>query len=338
MAQLEPAFAPVAARATRGYRSRRARSVGYRLALSVAALIVGSILIFSMTAALPGGTAEAVLGKSATPDALAAFKHRHHLDQPLPIRYAVWIGGAAHGDLGESISAAAPVWRLVRPRLVNSLMLAAFAMMLTIPAAVGLGVLSGLRAGASLDTSISAFALVVLSLPEFVLGILLAIIFGKLWPVLPPTSPFSPDESAFQHLRQVVLPASAAGGVVAGYVIRMTRASTIEVLDSDFIAAARLRGVSEPALIARHLVRNALVPVINVIGSNIAWMFGGLVVIETVFAYPGIGSLLVNATETHDAPLVAGIALIIMCGYIGVNLAADLLVAALDPRLRVKGR
>lgn len=305
-----------------------------RLLLSVAALAVGSMLIFGATEALPGDLAEAVLGREATAESLAAFRRDVGLDRPLAQRYADWIGGVVQGDLGEAYTARRPVSELVLPRLKNSLLLAAFAIAFTVPIAVLLGLLTALRNGGWFDGGVSGAALVGVALPEFVLGILLAAVFGILWPILPPTSLFSAEDSLLSHLRQVVLPALAAGGVSAGYILRMTRAATLDVLDSDYIQAARLRGVPTRTLMVRHVLRNALIPSVNVIGSNVAWMFGGLVVVETVFAFPGIGSLLVQATVTRDAALVASVALIITAGYIAINLLADLALIALNPRLR----
>jgi peptide/nickel transport system permease protein len=305
-----------------------------RVSLSVVALVVGSVLIFAATAALPGDVAETVLGKAATKEAVAAFRRERNLDQPLPERYVRWIEGVGHGDLGTSLAQEQPVWKIIEPRLKNSLLLASFAILFTVPLSVLLGLLAGARSGGPFDGVISAIALIVVSLPEFVLGIVLAIVFGIYWQLLPPTSLFITGDSLLQHVREVILPALAAGGAAAGYILRMTRVATIEVLESDYIQAAKLRGVGSVRLIGWHILRNALIPTINVIGVNVAWMFGGLVVIETVFAFPGIGSLLVDATVTRDAPLVAGIALLITTGYILVNLLADVAVLVLNPRLR----
>jgi peptide/nickel transport system permease protein len=310
------------------------RRILQRLLLSVLALLIGTVLIFAAAEALPGDAATAVLGQSATAETLAAMRAELGVDEPFPARYADWLGQLVRGDLGDSVTAKRPTWELIEPRLVNSLLLAGFAILLTVPLAVVLGLVTGLKRGTWLDGSVSITALVVLSLPEFVFGIFLAAFFGVFLGVLPATSLFSADESLFEHLRQVILPALAAGGVTAGYILRMTRISTIAVLDSDYVRAARLRGVRTMPLLFDHVLRNALVPVVNVIGSNVAWMFGGLVIIETVFAFPGIGSLLVQATASQDAPLIAALAIIITTAYIVINLLADLAVMALDPRLR----
>jgi peptide/nickel transport system permease protein len=305
-----------------------------RIALSVAALVLGSLLIFGATEALPGDPAEAVLGRAATPEALAALRSELGLDRPFLERYGDWIGGVVTGDLGESVAANQPVWDFIGPRFWNSLLLAACAVLVTVPLAVLLGVLTGFKRGGWFDGTVSTTSLVLLSIPEFVFGILLAAVFGIFLGILPPTSLFSPEESFFEHLRQVILPAIAVGGVVFGYILRMTRVATIEVLESDFIVAAKLRGVDSRSLLWRHVLRNALVPVVNVIGSNVAWMFGGLVIVETVFAFPGIGSLLVQATASQDAPLLAALALIITTSYILIILLADIAVILLNPRMR----
>jgi peptide/nickel transport system permease protein len=308
------------------------------VAFSLAALFAASFLIFAATEALPGDAAQSILGKSATPEALAALRTRLGLDEPFMARYGDWVGGAVRGDLGESAASGLPVWELVGPRFTNSLLLAAFAIMITVPLSVLFGLLTAWRQGGWLDGGVSVTSLVFVSIPEFVLGILLAAVFGIFWPILPPTSLFSPEESFFDHLQQVILPAVAAGAICAGYIIRMTRAAALDVLDSDFVEAARLRGLGTRRILARQVLRTSLIPTVNVIGTNVAWMFGGLVIVETVFAFPGIGSLLVQAASSQDAALLAAVALIITTSYILINLIADLSVIALNPRLRAATR
>jgi peptide/nickel transport system permease protein len=313
-------------------------AVATRVAFSLAALFVASFLIFGATEALPGDAAQSILGKAATPDALAALRTRLGLDEPFLQRYGDWVGSAVRGDLGDSASSGLPVWELIGSRFTNSLLLAAFAVAITVPLSVLLGLVTGWRHGGWLDGTISLGSLILVSIPEFVLGILLAAVFGIFWPILPPTSLFSAEESLFDHLKQVILPAAAAGAICAGYIIRMTRAAALDVLDSDFVEAAKLRGLGARRILFRQVLRTSLIPTVNVIGTNVAWMFGGLVIVETVFAFPGIGSLLVQAASSQDAPLLAAVALIITTAYILINLLADLSVIALNPRLRAARR
>lgn len=311
-----------------------AREMARRLVVSFVALLASALLVFAATEALPGDTAQAILGDKATPPTLARLRAELGLDRPFSTRYSRWILGVSHADLGESVSSGKPVWSLLGPRLRNSLLLASLAVLLAVPASVLLGLVSALRRGSWLDGSISFASLAILSLPEFVLGILLAVIVGVWWGVLPPISLFSEQESPIRHFQQLILPALAATGVVAGYIIRMTRAAAIDVLASDYVQAARLRGVAPARLLRKHVLPNALIPIVNVIGATTAWMFGGLVIVESVFAFPGIGSLLVSAVGSQDQPLIAGVALVITAAYLLVNLLADVCVVLLNPRLR----
>jgi peptide/nickel transport system permease protein len=314
------------------------RLLSRRVAASVVTLIIGSILVFAATDALPGDTAQAILGQSANPQALAVLRHELHLDRPLTVRYLDWAGGVLHGDLGTSSETRRSVWELVAPRLENSIILAVVAAGFAVPLAILLGVIAGAKTGGVLDGSISAAALALLSLPEFVFGVLLALLFGVVWRLLPPTSLFLSQDSVSQHIKELILPALAASGVIAGYIMRMTRASTIDVLESEYIEAARLRGLPTMRRLVGHVLPNALIPVVNVIGSNLAWMFSGLVIVESVFAYPGIGSLLVQAVGSEDEPVVVAVALMIITAFLVINLAADLVLLVLNPKLRLSLR
>lgn len=307
----------------------------HRLTLSMLALLGAGLLIFLATEALPGDAATAVLGKEATGEKLEAMRREMGLDQPLAVRFVDWGADIVSGNLGVSITTRQPAWELIRPALLNSLALGALAVLFTVPIAVVLGVAAGVRRGTLFDNMISGLSLATLSLPEFVIGILLAVLFGILWPLFPATSLLLPGDSFADQLHQLVLPALAAGGVSGGYILRMARISTIEVLDSDYVNAAQLRGVDGVRLIRRHVLRNALIPVVNVIGVNVAWMFGSLVVIEAVFGFPGIGNLLILGIRSADSVIVADVAIIITFVYVIVNVLADFFVLLLNPRIRV---
>jgi len=309
-------------------------AVLHRLTLSVLALLGAGLVIFLATEALPGDAATAVLGREATGEKLEAMRREMGLDRPLSLRFAEWMGDVVQGDLGTSLSTRQPAWDLIEPALLNSMALGALAVLFTVPLAVVLGIATGVRRGTALDNVVSGLSLATLSLPEFVIGILLAVLFGILWPLFPATSLLLPGDSLGEQLHQLILPALAAGGVSGGYILRMARISTIEVLESEYVNAARLRGVAGARLIRRHVLRNALIPVINVIGVNVAWMFGSLVVIEAVFGFPGIGNLLILGIRSADSVLVADVAIIITLVYVIVNLLADLCVLLLNPRIR----
>jgi peptide/nickel transport system permease protein len=305
-----------------------------RLTLSALALLGAGLIIFLATNALPNDAATAVLGREAVGETLAAMRHEMGLDQPLGVRFLAWITHVIRGDLGITLTTRQPAWQVIEPALTNSAALGALAVLFTVPMAVVLGVATGLRRGTAFDHVVSGLSLATLSLPEFVIGILLAVLFGILWPLFPATSLLLAGDSSAEQLQQLVLPALAAGGVSAGYILRMTRASTIEVLESSYVASARLRGIDGIRLIRNFVVRNSMIPVINVIGANVAWMFGSLVVIETVFGFPGIGTLLITGIRSADSVLVADVAMIITFVYIVVNLIADFCVLTLDPRMR----
>jgi peptide/nickel transport system permease protein len=305
--------------------------IARRLLFALAAIFVASALIFAATDALPGDYATATLGHYATAHRLAVLRQQLGLERPMPVRYASWLSDVAHGNLGKSYTGVT-AWSLIRPRLINSLALALAAILFTVPIAVALGVVTGLRAGGALDNASSLITIVAVSLPEFVIGLLFAALFGILLSVLPATSILPPDSSGFSHPRQLLLPAAAAASVTIGYIARMTRAATIDVIDSDYIRAARLRGITGNALIRNHILRNALIPAITVVGNNVAWMLTGLVAVELVFAYPGLGSLLVNGITTRDAPLISGICLLITIAFISVNFITETIAILLNPR------
>ena len=302
----------------------------------MAALVVASVIIFAATEALPGDYATASLGQQATPELVANLRAQLGLNESIVSRYADWASGIARGDFGKSYTGY-DVWTLMGPRLLNSLALAFAVILFSVPLAITIGILTGLRSGGVVDGTTGAVTLMAISLPEFVVGLILAALFGIIFPVLPATSLIPADSSGFAHPDVLVLPAIAAASVTIGYIARMTRAATLDVLDSEYIRAAQLRGISGWPLITRHVLRNALIPAITIVGNQIAWMLTGLVAVELVFVYPGIGSLLVGAISTRDAPLIGAISLVITAVYIAVNLLTDLAAALLNPRLGARG-
>jgi peptide/nickel transport system permease protein len=318
----------------RKVRAVAAHPVTRRLALSIIAMFVASFLVYAATTALPGDYATAALGREATPQAIEALRKSAGLDQPLILRYGRWLNQAVHGDLGTSFSSKRQVWVIIEPNLGHSVLLAIAALLLTIPLAVSLGLVSGLRKGGWFDGVVGAITLALVSMPEFVLGLFLAFVFGIALHVLSPVSLLPEGATPADVLSELILPATAVAGVTIGYILRMTRVATIDVLDTEYIRAARLRGVGSWRLLFWHVARNAMIPVVNVIGNQVAWMLGGIIATELVFAYPGIGMLLVSAIIGRDAPLVAGICLLITVTFIITNLLADLFALLLNPRLR----
>ena len=311
-----------------------------RLVGAVAALLAASVLIFAAVQVLPGSAASAVLGRNATPAAVRVLTHRMGLDRPTPTRYADWLRGFVQGDLGDSAVAVAqgahhaPIWHLISGPLQNSAILAAITAFLMVPLSLGLGALAAVRAGKPTDHLISLGSLAAVSLPEFVTGSLLVAVFFVGLHVLPPVSIVPPGANPLSHPKQLVLPVATLlfASLAAG--IRMVRAGMFEILQTDYVQAARLNGVAEARVILRYALRNALAPSVQVLAQNLQYLVGGVIVVEAVFAYPGIGSQLVSAVQNRDVTVVQSVAMLIAVIYVIINLLADLVVMLLVPKLR----
>ncbi len=256
------------------------------------------------------------------------------LDQPAMTRFIEWITAALRGDLGESMARRDTVAELVGIRLRNTLLLGLSASAIGVPLAIMLGVIAGLWRDRPLDIGLSTFAIIIMTIPEFVMGTVLILIFSIWLKWLPgivitrPTAPLS------DFLGDIILPVITLAGIMTAHIMRMVRTSVIDVMNSEYIKMAQLKGVPYWKMVRRHVLPNALVPTINLIALTIAWMLGGVVVIEVVFNYPGIGRLIVDAIGDRDLPLVQGIALVLASIYVGLNLAADILTLMLNPKLR----
>jgi peptide/nickel transport system permease protein len=311
------------------------RLIAQRLLLSALTLLLVSALIFVATELLPGDVATAILGREATEARLAQLRAELGLDRPALTRYAEWLGGVLRGDLGVSLARRdVSVAQLIGERLRNTLALSGSAALIGLPLALGLGVLAGLRRDRPTDTVISVGALIGMSLPEFVIGALLILAFAISWPLFPAVTVVPPDAPLLELLPYLVLPSVALTIVMVAYILRMVRGSLIDVLASDYVQMATLKGLSRQRVVLRHALPNALLPTINAIAQTIAWLIGGVVVIESVFNFPGVGNLMVTAVSDRDVPLVQALGLLGAALYIGINLAADLLALALNPRLR----
>jgi peptide/nickel transport system permease protein len=256
------------------------------------------------------------------------------LDQPAPLRYLSWLADFLRGDWGDSYSNKIEIYPLVMERLGSSLRLAGLILLISVPVSVALGVAAALKEGRLLDNAISLLSLAVVGLPEFVTGIvlieILAFRFG-----LPASSSVRAGTPFLEALPSLILPAATASLVLVAYIMRLTRAGVVEELRQPYVRTARLKGLAERAVIWKHVLRNALLPTITVVAISFGWLISGLVVVESVFNYPGLGRLMVFAITRRDLPLVQAIALITVLGFALANLAADLLYAALNPRIRV---
>ena len=304
-----------------------------RLGLMLLTLWLMSIIVFVIAEIVPGDVAHTILGQFATPDAIANLRHELGLDYPAPVLYLRWVAGFITGQWGYSPSFDASISSLIPNRLFNSLVLAAAALIVIVPLSIALGTVAALRQDRLTDRVISITGLSLMAVPEFVSGIVLLTIFG-VWLRLLPTTGLAGGGSPLTSPQYLILPALALGIVFFGYIARMMRASTIAVLESAYVRTAMLKGLPLRLVLRRHVLPNALVPTLTVVTSQIGYLVGGLVVVETLFGYPGIGNLLLSAGLHHDVPLLEDCVMIVAVIYMLGNLSADLLYAYLNPRIR----
>ena len=308
-----------------------------RLLLGIVVLILVSILVFLATQALPGDPARAILGRSATPQSLAALRRQLHLDQPVLTQYWTWVTGLLHGNLGTSLEAQEPVSTLLAPKLVNSAVLVALAAILSIPLSIAIGAWAALKREKVFDQTSSNLLLLLAALPEFVVALILVILFATtVFHFLPAISTVPPGSRPWNNWLALVLPTLTLVIAVAPYVARIMRASMIEVLESDYVEMARLKGLPERTVLIRHALPNALGPVFQVIALNLAYLAGGIIVIEFVFNYTGIGGATVEAVNNHDLPVVQALAILLAAVYVVLNLLADVATILVTPKLRTQ--
>jgi peptide/nickel transport system permease protein len=312
------------------------RTVSTRLLLSLFTLLLVSITIFIALDVLPGDVASRALGRFATEEQKAIYREKMHLNSPLYERYLIWVGNAAQGDFGFSLMSERPVTEIITPKLKNTLMLAVYAFVLYVPITLILAILSATKRNTPTDNTISVVTLVGLSIPEFLLATLLLILFAVKIPIFPSMSVLENVKTFGDGLRTLALPALTLAIVMSVYSVRMLRENLIEILNSDYIKVASLKGLSTWQVAWRHAVPNALQPTLNTTALNLAYLIGGVVVVERVFAYPGMGSQLVNGIQLLDIPVVEAIVLIVAAVYILSNLVADVASILLTPRLRAR--
>lgn len=305
-----------------------------RLAAGLLTIIVVSIMIFVGVEALPGDPATAILGQQATPENLAALRKELKLDLPPHIRYFSWLGDVAKGDLGRSLTNQRPVSEMIGWRFSNTLFLAAAAAAVSVPLAIILGMLAALYRNSWLDRLLSMSSLSAISFPEFFVGYILIAVFAVKLGLLPGVASIHQGMSFGQKLISIVLPTITLMLVVLAHMMRMTRAAIIGILTSPYIEMAKLKGIRRGRIIYRHAIPNALAPIINVVIMDLAWLVVGVVVVEVVFVYPGLGQLLVDAVSKRDLPVVQASGLIFACTYILLNLTADVLAILTNPKLR----
>lgn len=310
-----------------------------RSLLGLLTLFMVSVIVFAATQVLPGDAARAILGREATPDTLAALRKQLNLGQPVLQQYTHWLSGFVRGDLGESLAAGQPVTKVIGARLANSAVLVLLAGMISIPLSIALGATSARRRDGPFDHATSVVLLALAALPEFVVGIALVVLFGTtVFQILPAVSLIPPGDSPFQHLDELILPTITLVFAVSPYIARIMRASMVEVLESDYIEMARLKGLTEREVVWRHALPNAIAPAIQVIALNLAYLAGGIVVVEYVFGYAGIGAALVDAVHNRDVPVVQTLAMLIAGIYVVLNVLADTAAILVSPRLRTSLR
>lgn len=312
-----------------------ARYLLKRIGFLLLTVLLTSLIVFVVTQLLPGDPARVILGREAGPAALAQLRSELGLDRPVPLQYVAWLGGFMTGDWGDSYGTGQAIRPLVLQRLGNSLRLAGLTLAIAVPLALLLGVVAGLTAERWPDTLISVGSLAVVGLPEFVTGLVLIQVFSFWLGWLPANASVAPDAGFLEVLPQLVLPAATATLVMLAYIARLTRASVLEELNRPYVRTARLKGVRGHAVTLRHVLRNALLPAITVIAISFGWLISGLIVVENVFNYPGLGRLLMFAIDRRDLPLMQAITLIAVFAFAAANLVADVLYAMLDPRIRL---
>lgn len=311
------------------------RLVLRRLLVSVLVLWVVTLLVFLATQLLPGDPARAILGQQATPQRVGALRDQMGLNLPLWQQYLHWLGGVFTGDLGTSTATQGPISALLGERVAASGVLMLAAAVISTPLAIAVGIYSAIRRNRVGDQIVSTFSLVLAALPEFVIGVVLVVLLAtSVFKILPSVTLSRPGEPVWHEPIQLVLPVVTLVLVVTPYIVRMTRTTMSEVLESGFVEMARLKGIPERKVIVRHALPHAVGPIAQVVALQLAWLAGGVVVVEFLFRYPGIGQALIDSVRNRDVQVVQAITLLVAGFYVVVNLVADLIGLLADPRIR----
>lgn len=310
---------------------RAARLVGVRALWAVATLVFTSVLVFAATQLMPGNVAQIILGTFATPDAIAALNTRLGLDQPAVVQYATWFKGVLVGDFGQSLRMGIPITPVLLQRLGLSLVLAGASLCMVFFVGVALGTIAALRRRTPLDRALNAASLVGISMPEFVTGSVLILLFAR---VLPVSGYAAFGDGVGKWVAHLVLPVASLTFIMLAHVMRTARVSMVDALASPYVRTAVLKGLPTHVVVLKHALRNALLPTVTVLGINVGYLIGGVVVVELVFSYPGIGRLTVFAVQNRDIPLIQACTLTMAAIYIAASFATDLVYLALNPRLR----
>ncbi|KQZ26709.1 ABC transporter permease [Mesorhizobium sp. Root552] len=308
--------------------------VAQRVALGILLLVAVSVLIFAGTQVLPGDVAQSILGQAATPESLANLRAELGLNDPAYIRYFRWLGGVLTGDLGTALSSGQDIATSIGGRLWNTLFLAFCAALISVPLAIVLGLLAVRYRDGWVDKLISGLALASTSFPEFFIGYLLVYFFAVQWQIFPGISTVYDGMPFLERMQAIALPAAALTLVVLAQMMRMTRAAILNVMQSAYVETAELKGLSAFSIIRKHALPNAVAPIINVVMLNLAYLIVGVVVVEVIFVYPGMGQYLVDHVTKRDVPVVQAVGLIFAAVYITLNIVADIASIVANPRLR----
>lgn len=316
------------------------RAIIQRALVGILTVFVVSILIFIGTSILPGDVAQIILGQMATPESLAALREKLGINQPAHIRYFMWLGDFVTGDLGISKAGSGmgtigtPISEMLMPRLLNTLQLASVVAVIAIPMSLALGLAAAMYPGTRLDRIVTFLTLSLISVPEFMVATFLVLILAVILGWLPATAYMSNDAAGWDLIRALAMPTLTLVILASSQIIRMTRATVLNVMSSPYIEMAILKGVTRKRIILRHALFNAIGPIVNVIALNLAWLISGVVIVETIFAYPGLAKLMIDAVQTRDLPLVQACAMVFCVAYIVLIFLADMASILSNPRLR----
>jgi peptide/nickel transport system permease protein len=310
------------------------RIIANRALVAIPTLILVSMMIFGLQKMLPGDPVLAMAGEDQNPQVIATLRLKYHLDEPVPVQYALWVKDILHGDLGASLRTDVPVTKLIAQKLPVTLQLAVMAMIFAIGIGMPLGVLSAANKGKALDYGANILALTGMSIPNFWLGIILIFLVSVKWQLLPSSGYVSPTEDFWLSIKTMLMPAFVLGAALGAQLMRHTRSAMLSVLRSDYIRTARAKGLSRGTVVVKHGFRNALIPIVTVLALLFGELLAGAVLTEQVFTIPGFGKLVVDAVFNRDYAVVQGVVLVTAVGFIVVNLFADVLYVLLNPRLR----
>jgi len=310
------------------------RLIATRFVLGILTLLAVSVLIFVCTQILPGDVASAVLGNTATPESLKVFRAELGLDKPAYVRYLTWLLGVLHGDFGKALTNGLTIKEQLAPRFANTLFLAAYSAIIAVPLAVGLGILSAIREGRFTDRLANILTLIAISVPEFFVAYILIIIFAIQLAWFPSLATVDAGMGLGERIYTAFLPALTLTLVVMAHMLRMTRNSVLSIMSTPYIEMAFLKGLTRGRVVSRHALPNALGPIVSVVALNLAYLVVGVVVVENVFVYPGVGQYMVDAVAKRDVPVIQACGLVFAGVFVTLNTLADMLAILANPRLR----